>query len=53
MTGYLRGFRQFDAPVCVIITYDCVLDGSDDSRSIAARWRPRWSMPSGLGGSAP
>jgi hypothetical protein len=26
----LRGFRQFDAPVCVIITYDRVLDGSDD-----------------------
>ncbi|QGN55377.1 nitroreductase [Novosphingobium sp. Gsoil 351] len=27
----LRGFRQFDAPVCVIITYDRVLDGSDDT----------------------
>ncbi len=27
----LRGFRQFDAPVCVIITYDKVLDGSDDT----------------------
>ena len=26
-----RGFRQFDAPVCVIITYDRVLDGSDDT----------------------
>ena len=25
----LRGFRQFDAPVCVIITYDRGLDGSD------------------------
>jgi len=24
----LRGFRQFDAPVCVIITYDRALDGS-------------------------
>ena len=27
----LRGFRQFDAPVCVIITYDRACDGSDDS----------------------
>ena len=27
----LRGFRQFDAPVCVVITYDRVLDGSDDT----------------------
>jgi nitroreductase len=27
----LRGFRQFDAPVCVIITYDRVMDGSDDT----------------------
>lgn len=27
----LRGFRQFDAPVCIIITYDRVLDGSDDT----------------------
>lgn len=27
----LRGFRQFDAPVCIIISYDRVLDGSDDT----------------------
>lgn len=27
----LHGFRQFDAPVCVIITYDRELDGSDDT----------------------
>ena len=27
----LRGFRQFDAPVCVIVTYDRELDGSDDT----------------------
>ena len=27
----LRGFRQFDAPVCVIVTYDRDCDGSDDS----------------------
>jgi nitroreductase len=27
----LRGFRQFDAPVCVIITYDKTLAGSDDT----------------------
>lgn len=29
----LRGFRQLDARVCVIITYDRVLDGSDDTSS--------------------
>jgi nitroreductase len=27
----LRGFRQFDAPVCVIITYDRELSTSDDT----------------------
>lgn len=27
----MRGFRQFDAPVCIIITYDKVLNGSDDT----------------------
>jgi nitroreductase len=27
----MRGFRQFDAPVCVIITYDRDVDGSDDT----------------------
>ncbi len=27
----LRGFRQFDAPVCVIVTYDRVLSESDDT----------------------
>ena len=27
----LRGFRQFDAPVCIIITYDRVLEGSEDT----------------------
>ncbi|WP_114521520.1 nitroreductase [Altererythrobacter sp. ZODW24] len=27
----MRGFRQFDAPVCVIVTYDKVLDGADDT----------------------
>ncbi len=27
----LRGFRQFDAPVCVIVTYDRVLADSDDT----------------------
>jgi nitroreductase len=27
----LRGFRQFDAPVCVIITYDRELANSDDT----------------------
>ncbi len=31
MDWVLRGFRQFDAPVCVIITYDKVLAGSDDT----------------------
>ena len=27
----LRGFRQFDAPVCVIVTYDRALHGRDDA----------------------
>ena len=27
----MRGFRQFDAPVCVIIAYDRAVDGSDDT----------------------
>ena len=27
----MRGFRQFDAPVCVIVTYDRELSGSDDT----------------------
>ena len=27
----MRGFRQFDAPVCVIVTYDRNLAGSDDT----------------------
>lgn len=27
----MRGFRQFDAPVCIIVTYDRALDGSDDT----------------------
>ncbi|MEO9131501.1 MAG: nitroreductase [Sphingomonas sp.] len=27
----MRGFRQFDAPVCVIVTYDRDLAGSDDT----------------------
>jgi nitroreductase len=27
----LRGFRQFDAPVCVVITYDRELADSDDT----------------------
>jgi hypothetical protein len=31
MSTVVRGFRQFDAPVCVIVTYDRVLDGSDDT----------------------
>ena len=31
MDCVLRGFRQFDAPVCVIITYDKTLSGSDDT----------------------
>lgn len=27
----MRGFRQFDAPVCIIVAYDRALDGSDDT----------------------
>jgi nitroreductase len=34
----LRGFRQFDAPVCVIITYDRVLASSDDTALVNAAW---------------
>ena len=34
----LRGFRQFDAPVCVIVTYDRELADSDDT---AVRLRRR------------
>lgn len=27
----LRGFRQFDAPVCIIVTFDRDMDGNDDA----------------------
>ena len=27
----LRGFRQFDAPVCIIVTFDKELEGMDDA----------------------
>ena len=27
----MRGFRQFDAPVCIIVTYDRALHGNDDA----------------------
>ena len=27
----MRGFRQFDAPVCVIVTFDRALEGMDDA----------------------
>ena len=37
----LRDFRRFDAPVCVIITYDRVLDGSD----VPLRLRRRGDRP--------
>jgi hypothetical protein len=48
----LRGFRQFDAPVCVIATYDRVPDGSDDTpfdcgAVATALVNPAWSR--GLG----
>jgi hypothetical protein len=49
----LRGFRQFDAPVCVIITYDRVLDGSDATSFDCGAWRPPWSMPPSPAGWAP
>ncbi len=49
----LRGFRQFDAPVCMIVTYDRVLDGSDDTPFDCGAVRPRWSMPPGPAGWGP
>ena len=38
----LRGFRQFDAPVCVIVTYDACWTTATIRPSIAALWRPPW-----------
>ena len=38
----LRGFRQFDAPVCVIITYDRELADSDDTETHSSAW---WAPP--------
>ena len=43
----LRGFRQFDAPVCVIITYDRVLADSDCGAVTTALVNAAWSR--GLG----
>ena len=45
-SGLVRGFRQFDAPVCVIITYDRELADSDDTALIALL-PPHSSMPPG------
>jgi hypothetical protein len=46
ISSVLRGFRQFDAPVCVIITYDRVLDGSDGTPfDCDAVGRPLWTEP--------
>jgi nitroreductase len=33
----LRGFRQFDAPVCVIVTYDRAIAGGDIVQSVEQR----------------
>ena len=49
----LRGFRQFDAPVCVIITYDRVLNGSDDTPFDCGAVATALVNPPGLAGWAP
>jgi len=49
----LRGFRQFDAPVCVIVTYDKVLDGSDDTPFDCGAVATALVNAAGPAGSAP
>ena len=46
------GFRQFDAPVCIIVTYDRMLASSDDTAFAAARSLLRLSMRLGRGALA-
>jgi len=48
----LRGFRQFDAPVCVIVTYEASCPAPTIPPSIAARSPPRWSTRRGRAGLA-
>ncbi len=43
----LRGFRQFDAPASIIITYDRALFGGDIAPFDCARWSTAWSTPPG------
>ena len=46
----LRGFRQFDAPVSVVVTYDRAIHGGDIAhRSIAGRSPTPWSTRPGRG----
>ena len=44
----LRGFRQFDAPVCVIITYDAVLRTATIPHLTAELLLLHWSTLLGL-----
>ena len=50
----LRGFRQFDAPVSVVITYDRSIHGGDigpfDCGGVANAYPMPWSMPPGHAG---
>ena len=43
--GVMRGFRPFDAPVCIIVTYDRDLHGMDDAPFDCGA--PPWSTPPG------
>jgi nitroreductase len=48
----LRGFRQFDAPASIIVTYDRALHGSDIPPSTAAASSTAWSTRRGRAGWA-
>src|SRR5580704_4462269 len=43
----LRGFRQFDAPVSLVLTYDRILDPARPATSISARFATALSLPPG------
>jgi len=40
----MRGFRQFDAPVSVVVTYDRSIEGGDIGPFDCGGWLMRWSM---------
>ena len=49
----LRGFRQFDAPVSLVLTYDRVLDPALPATSISACSATASCWPPGIAASAP